>query len=492
MKRLIAISILGVLCSYAFAAPPSTTQPNISALALTQCILNAQVVGGGAGSSPNCYGVVTGTDSNLNIASTTNAELTPSSLSATRTWTLPTAAAYGKGNHLLIVDAAGAITGGDDITIARAGSDTINGTTSFSIATQYTVTELISDGVSKWAVQVSAGSGTVTSVATVGAGGLTTTGTCTITIAGTCTLYTPGGYLNKFRNGTIDVWQRGTSALATSSGGSYTADGWIVAQAGAQGSCAQDTGNNGTLFSLKCVGASSNTDTTFAQRIESYISTPLAGATVTVQFQYKQDTGSAITPKISTCYASSTDNFGTCTSDLSSTSLTSCSSGTWCTEAYTLSVSANASKGYQVTLDCNTALSGSQHCWTTANDIRVTPGVSTGVNSNPPPPELRPVAAELEFCHRYLFTFTGTYPGGYGDDTSAAGLSTFGQFFSFPAVMRVAPSVSISGSWTTTNTGSVTMSDITAGGMLLTGSYSGAGVATFYPGSSVLTGTSEL
>ena len=201
------------------------------------------------------------------------------------------------------------------------------------------------------------------------------------------------GYVNKLRDGTLDVWQRGTSALATATAarGVYTADGWRVQQTGAAFTCAQDTGNNGPLYSLKCVGGAANTDTLFIQPIESSVAAPLAGQTVTVQFQYKQTSGSSITPKVSTCYASSQDVFSTCTGDLSATSITSCATATWCTESYTFAVSASATNGYQVTFDCNTALTAAQACWITAADIRVTPGVATGVNANPPPPELRPI-----------------------------------------------------------------------------------------------------
>ena len=87
------------------------------------------------------------------------------------------------------------------------------------------------------------------------------------------------GYVNKLRDGTLDVWQRGTSALATATAarGVYTADGWRVQQTGAAFTCAQDTGNNGPLYSLKCVGGAANTDTLFIQPIESSVAAPLAG-----------------------------------------------------------------------------------------------------------------------------------------------------------------------------------------------------------------------
>lgn len=409
----------------AFAAPPNTTQPNLQGMLLSQCIQNAIIVGGGTGSGPVCYGVVTGTDGNLNIASTTNVELTPSSLSAARTWTLPSASSYGKGNALFVADPAGAINGTDTITLSHAGSDTINGNTTFVVNTQYAVTELISDGVSKWVVPVASGTGTVTQVNT--AGGLTGG---PITSSGT--ILTPGGLINKFHNGPFDVWQRGISALSTStsitSASAYTADGWQVQPSGATVTCAQATGNTGNntpLYALSCTGQSSNTDTIIFQRLESSIAAPLASQIVTVQFQYKQNTGSSITPKLVTCYPSTADtwdsgtnkancaNNSNATTDLSSTSLSSCATATWCIESYTLTVSGSATKGYEVDFDCNTALSAAQACEITAADIRVTPGVSTGVNTSPPPPELRPVIAELASCQRY-------YETGFGNGVTPA------------------------------------------------------------------------
>jgi hypothetical protein len=258
-----------------------------------------------------------------------------------------------------------------------------------------------------------------------------------------------GGMINKFRNGGMDVWQRGTTGLATASSLAKpclaTADGWCVVQTGALGSCSQDVGNGGPLFSLKCIGQTSNTDTTFSERIESYMAAPLAGQTVTVQFQYKQSTGGSITPKISTGYASSSDNFTTVTSDLAATSLTACAANTWCTESYTLTVSANAGQGYQVTLDCNTALTAAQACWIDAADIRVTPNVATGVNSAPPSPELRPVAPELRTCQRYSYRRHAT---SVLDNLASLhafnATSAYGPVFGWPVTMRVSPTINVS------------------------------------------------
>jgi hypothetical protein len=259
-----------------------------------------------------------------------------------------------------------------------------------------------------------------------------------------------GGDLNKFRNPTFDVWQRGTSALATATTapGNYTADGWRVQQAGAAFTCSQDTGAGAglPLYSLKCVGGTSNTSTIIAQRIESYTAAPLAGQVVTVQFRYKQTSGIAVTPKISSCFASAQDNFTTCTADLASTSLTSCASGSWCVESYTFTASASAGLGYQLAIDCNTALTAAQACWIAVADIRVTPGVAAGINANPPAPEQRPIQVELALNQRFYYrrnAISATTDSFALLRAYSAG-SAYGKLIDLPVTMRATPTPSVS------------------------------------------------
>lgn len=106
-------------------------------------------------------------------------------LSAARTDTLPAANAVNAGQVLYILDVDGVATGTETVTLQRAGSDTVNGTTSYSaIASQYGTAMCWSDGVSKWNCAKpgsgGGGSGTVQSV-TAGTG--LTGGT--ITVSGT-------------------------------------------------------------------------------------------------------------------------------------------------------------------------------------------------------------------------------------------------------------------------------------------------------------------
>lgn len=75
---------------------------------------------------------------------------TTTAMSAGRIWTLCAASALNAGRGLLIIDLNG-VTGTQTLSIARAGSDTINGaSTSLTIATAYSGWLLTSDGSSKW------------------------------------------------------------------------------------------------------------------------------------------------------------------------------------------------------------------------------------------------------------------------------------------------------------------------------------------------------
>lgn len=112
-------------------------------------------------------------DANYTITATDRGVNLTTTLTAVRTLTLPAANAVNKGEPIIISDGAGAINGANTITVARAGSDTINGVSSVSLSTQYGVAMFISDGTSKWTYLVAGsggggGSGTVTSVDATG------------------------------------------------------------------------------------------------------------------------------------------------------------------------------------------------------------------------------------------------------------------------------------------------------------------------------------
>lgn len=71
------------------------------------------------------------------------------STAAARTITLPAANSAAAGRIVIVKDESGACNT-NNITIARAGSDTIDGATSVVMSTNYGTTRLYTDGATKW------------------------------------------------------------------------------------------------------------------------------------------------------------------------------------------------------------------------------------------------------------------------------------------------------------------------------------------------------
>ena len=176
----------------------SGSSNTLTVLAGTQLSGQVPVANGGTGQSTapaargssglNIFGGVDVGDADHTILATDRGINLTTTLTAVRTLTLPAANAVNKGEPILISDAAGAINGSNTITVARAGSDTINGISSVSISAQYGVYLFFSDGSSKWTYLAAGtggggGSGTVTSVDA--SCGLKTSSGSAITTSGT-------------------------------------------------------------------------------------------------------------------------------------------------------------------------------------------------------------------------------------------------------------------------------------------------------------------
>jgi hypothetical protein len=69
-----------------------------------------------------------------------------------RIWTLPSAASYGPGRVLRIVDSIGTLTSTNTLTIQRAGSDLIGGAASQVLSSARGAILLVSDGNTSWTV----------------------------------------------------------------------------------------------------------------------------------------------------------------------------------------------------------------------------------------------------------------------------------------------------------------------------------------------------
>ncbi len=223
-----------------------------------------------------------------------------------------------------------------------------------------------------------------------------------------------GGFVNKFCNGAFDVWQDGTSGTITAGSPAYTADGFYIGCTGANVPWAQVAGRYATKYGLKATGAASVTDVFFKQRIESSSCNslyPQATAQVTIQAKIYNATGATITPTLTVKHATAVDNWAGTTTDVNAVNLQSCPNTTLTTVSYTFASASGTTNGLEVTIDCGNNFSTSGKSvevfeW----DIRVTPGVATGLNASPPIPELRNIAVETAFCQRYypVFSYTGS------------------------------------------------------------------------------------
>src|ERR1700722_10562407 len=213
------------------------------------------------------------------------------------------------------------------------------------------------------------------------------------------------GNVNKFRNGTMDVWQRGNTTVTTT--GQYTADGWFVIPTGAAVTANTAAGRLYTVNSLQVTGATSVTDVKVIQPIESYISAPMSGQVVTFQAQIFNNTLATITPTISVKHPSVQDTYTANTVDIVATNLQSCANGVWTQVSYSWTASANSNLGMEIILDFGNNFSATtKFIQITECDLRVTQGLSVGLNPTPPPPELRPIFSELPFNQRYYYRRT--------------------------------------------------------------------------------------
>jgi hypothetical protein len=253
------------------------------------------------------------------------------------------------------------------------------------------------------------------------------------------------GMVNKFRNGAMDIWQRGISAAA---------DGWVAYIYSGSGTIAQAAGRLLTRFSLQITGAASVTDVVIQQNIESMIAAPLTSQIVTVQAQIYNATGGTITPILNVYHATGPDN-GTFTLEpnASAVSLQACPNAVWTQVAYTFMMGALAANGMAVNFDFgNNFGANTKSVRITELDIRATPGIASGINYSPPPPELRPIGIEMPFCLRYLYVVLGA-GGGNLILGQCGGPTTAWCIVSFPQPMRVVPTFSYSAvtDWTLLN-----------------------------------------
>jgi hypothetical protein len=256
-----------------------------------------------------------------------------------------------------------------------------------------------------------------------------------------------GGFVNKLRNGTMDVWQRGTSiAIGPGTGGNNTADGWWVISSGGASTALQAAGRGPTLYSLQVNGVAGVTAMTVLHKIESFVSAALGVASVTFQAQIYNATAASITPTLTARHPSTQDTWPSPPTsapvDVGPVNLQSCPAGAWTRVAYTFTVpQASASLGLHVELGFGALTTASVRI--AEADLRATPNLPVGLCANPPPPELRPIETETTFCQRYYYQSTGNAPGAVFFNGSVTSGSAYQGVCLFKVRMRASPSVTL-------------------------------------------------
>lgn len=297
----------------------------------------------------------------------------------------------------------------------------------------------------------------VTSAVIAPAGGMTGSG-CTITTIGTCILNLPGGSLNLLRNASLTSWFHGcvSAACTITTSGGWCAEGVWVIPTGASVTCQQAAPQTSQApFAMKITGASSVTDVTLRFVVTSETAIHLDDNTTTFQmYFYNFGTGVSVTPTLTTKYPTSmaNDNWGSgATTDLATTNLQTCTSGAACFEAYTLTPNSNAGYGYEFIVDLGNHFgSSSDSVYLLSMDARITPGVSTGLNSEPPPIEVLNPLLDILWNKRF---YDASYDNGTAPGTSthlgmrASGLIISGTiaaaaYVHFDMPMRAIPSIS--------------------------------------------------
>lgn len=222
---------------------------------------------------------------------------------------------------------------------------------------------------------------------------------------------------NKLRNGAFDIWQRGPSILQMPLGTwTYGPDGWLSFWDGTEGNMVRGPGRGPTTYSLQFTNTTGIYAPMYlAQRIESQIARALGGQICTFQAQIYN--GASIAPGVlfRLGHASTQDVFSTIVWDLPEVLLQPTPIGQWSRVAYTFQVPlGSAGLGLVVQLDFGTAIQvGSNYVGVAECDLRITPNLTVGLQSNPPTPDFRPYTLEELICCAY-YQYVPTLPMFFG------------------------------------------------------------------------------
>jgi len=250
-------------------------------------------------------------------------------------------------------------------------------------------------------------------------------------------------FRNRFINGDMRVWQRGTSfsSIGTST---YSADRWVSNYGGTAPTFSRSTdAPTGFQYSLSLAGSSTSYHG-INQRIESLNTADLSGQVVTLSFYAKLSSGTAAGGlNISASYANSVDNFGA-TTEFDGTNITSTIAGSWTRYTKTFTVPATAAtNGFHVVVFCPGA---------TQTFTLLLTGLQLERGSVATPFEYRPYGTELQLCQRYYQICGGdVFSAAYS--SSALGMFYFSQMRTNPTATATSNPSSYSVSVSSVNNG---------------------------------------
>jgi hypothetical protein len=211
------------------------------------------------------------------------------------------------------------------------------------------------------------------------------------TVGGAITVGAPPSMRNILLNGTMGVWQRGTSSVTATEGtNTYRADRWGILATGGNPSVARSTtvpATGRSTYSLEVTGASGVSACLVSQRIEA-INTPRT--TVTFSAWVRVSSSRAVTFKART--PSAVDNWTTNT-ERATQSLGTIAANTWTYVQHTFDTSSltDIANGLAVGIDVGNLTSGTFHI----AEAQLEYGALAT------PCEVRGYGAELAACQRY-------------------------------------------------------------------------------------------
>ena len=341
---------------------------------------------------------------------------------------------------------------GGNIIFTPNGTDNINGVNASYTLLQGNSASIYVDGVSNWWIYTN--NNAVTQSINDNSTKIATTAYTLAALQST--FYSLGGFVNKLRNNTLQVWQRGTSGT-NPIGIAYIADGWQLQSGGASNAWTQitNTGTNSPKYALKINGNTGNTATVLYRKVESIDAAVMQGNQVTYQITIANQSGATLTPTVTLYSATASDNF-TGLNTIAAYNSQSIANGSQGTICYTFTAS-TAYNGLMIVVNFGASLNNPANYIDIINDdFRITPGVASGANNaNLPTVEYLGSAAEVARNQRYYWATTMFFN------------QNITVTYTMPVAMRATPTIagaatSLAGYTISVNNGSIYAAVITA------------------------------